>query len=99
VHSKYSLKYHQHSPTLVEILMSEEYQNIMIFCEGPIKVAHRKKIKLSFGMHPLLINMDLEESMILRIYIIYTYTPQNIYMRPHKCILQIFTLALCNCKK
>jgi hypothetical protein len=30
---------------------------------------------------------------------IYTYTPQNIYMGPCKCIWQIFTLASCKCKK
>jgi hypothetical protein len=33
------------------------------------------------------------------IYNIYTYTPQNIYMRLCKCISQIFTLASCKYKK
>jgi len=30
---------------------------------------------------------------------IYTYTSQNIYIGPCKCIWQIFTLASCKCKK
>jgi hypothetical protein len=40
----------------------------MIFCEGPIKVAHYKKKKKpnkSFEIHPQLINMDLQESMVI----------------------------------
>jgi hypothetical protein len=40
--------------------------NIMNSCEGPIKVAHCKKINLSFGMHPQLINMDLQEGMVIK---------------------------------
>jgi hypothetical protein len=31
---------------LVENAKFREYQNIMIFCEGPIKVTHCKKIKI-----------------------------------------------------
>jgi hypothetical protein len=40
----------------------------MIPCEGlVVKVAHYKnKIKLSFGMHPQLINMDLQEGMVIK---------------------------------
>jgi hypothetical protein len=40
--------------------------NIMDSSEGPIKVAHRKKVKLSFGMHPQLINMYLREGMVIK---------------------------------
>jgi hypothetical protein len=54
--------------------MFGEYQSFMIFCEGPTKMAHCKQKKLSFEMHPQLINMDLQESMILRVYNIYIYT-------------------------
>jgi hypothetical protein len=42
--------------------MFKEYQNIKKkLCEGSIKVAHSKKIKLSFGIHSQLINLDLQE--------------------------------------
>jgi hypothetical protein len=43
--------------------------------------------------------MDLQEDMVIEG--IYTYTPQNIYMGPCKCIWQIFTLPLHKgkCKK
>jgi hypothetical protein len=42
-----------------------EYQSIMIFCEEPIKVAHHKKEKSSFGMHSQLINRDLQKGMAI----------------------------------
>jgi hypothetical protein len=45
--------------------MFGECQNIMIFCEGPMKVANWKAKKLSFGMHPQPINMDLQEGMVI----------------------------------
>jgi hypothetical protein len=35
-------------------------------CEGPIKVAHCKKNKISCGMHPQLINMYLQEGMVIK---------------------------------
>jgi hypothetical protein len=47
------------------MLMFGEYQSIMIFYEGSLKMAHCKKIKLSFRIHAQLINMDLQESMII----------------------------------
>jgi hypothetical protein len=43
-----------------------EYQSIGIFYEGPIKMAHSKKIKLNFEMHLQLINMDLQEGMVIK---------------------------------
>jgi hypothetical protein len=46
--------------------MLGDYQNIMTFYEGPIKVVHCKKIKLSFEMHPQLINMDLQEGIVIK---------------------------------
>jgi hypothetical protein len=49
------------------MLKFEEYQSIMIFLvKGAIKVAHCKKIKLTFGMHSQLINMDLQEGIIIK---------------------------------
>ncbi len=45
-----------------------------------------RKIILSLGMHPHLINMDFKEGMVSKIYNVYTYTPQNIYTIPLKCI-------------
>jgi hypothetical protein len=36
-----------------------------LFYEGPVKMAHCKKIKLSFEMHPQLINMDLQEGIVI----------------------------------
>jgi hypothetical protein len=48
------------------MLIFYEYQSIMIFCEEPIKVAHCKKEKSSFGMHSQLINMDLQKGMAIR---------------------------------
>jgi hypothetical protein len=51
----------------------------MIFCEVSIKVAHCKKIKLSFEMHPQLIHMDLQEGMVLKsIYYIYLHMPKHL---------------------
>jgi hypothetical protein len=37
-----------------------------IFCEGPIQMAHCKNIKLSFGMHPQLNNMNLKNGMVIK---------------------------------
>jgi hypothetical protein len=34
----------------------------------------KKNLKMSFDMHPQSINMDLQESMVLRVYNIYIYT-------------------------
>jgi hypothetical protein len=48
-----------------KMVMFGEYQSIMIFYEGSLKMAHCKKIKLSFRIHAQLINMDLQESMII----------------------------------
>jgi hypothetical protein len=42
--------------------------------------------------------MDLQEGMVIKsILYIHLHTP-NIYIRPCKCIWQIFTLASCKCK-
>jgi hypothetical protein len=49
-------------------------------------------------MHSQLINIDLQEGKIDRVYNIYIYMPQNIYTRPCKCISQIFTLSSCKYK-
>jgi hypothetical protein len=38
----------------------------MLFKEGPIKVARCKNKKLKLGMHPQLINMDLQEGMLIQ---------------------------------
>jgi hypothetical protein len=38
----------------------------MIFCEGLIKTAHCKKIKMDIGMHTQLINMDWQEGMVIK---------------------------------
>jgi hypothetical protein len=48
------------------MLIFGEYQSIMIFCEEPIKLAHREKEKSSFGMHSQLINMNLQKDMVIR---------------------------------
>jgi hypothetical protein len=59
--------------------MFGEYQSIMIFCQGLIKMAHSKKIKLSFGMHPQLINMDLQEGMVYAL----TFTHPKKFTQSH----------------
>ncbi len=46
--------------------MFGECQNIMIFLWMANQSDPLKKIKSNFGMHPQLINMDLQESMIIK---------------------------------
>lgn len=47
--------------------MFGEYQSIMIFfMKGQSKWLIAKKIRLSFGMHPNLINMDLQEGIVIK---------------------------------
>jgi len=56
----YLFEQHHHSPILIKnanVWGVSKYHDF--FCKGPIKVAHCKKIKLSFEKHPQLINMDL----------------------------------------
>jgi len=54
------------NPILVENVNVWGVQSIMIFCEGLITVTHYKKIKLCFGMHPQLINLDLQEGLVIK---------------------------------
>jgi hypothetical protein len=70
--------------------MFGEYQNIMIFCEGQIKVmfhCKQNKIKL-WDTLIIKMNIDLQEGVTIK-YIIYTITftyPQNIYATTCECI-------------
>jgi hypothetical protein len=51
---------------LVENVNVWEVSKYHDFCQGLIKVAHSEKMKLNFGMHPQLINMDLQEGMVIK---------------------------------
>ncbi len=51
--------------TIDSMLMFWEYQSIMIFLNGQSKWPMTNKIKLSIGMHPQLINIDLQEGMVI----------------------------------
>jgi hypothetical protein len=48
------------------MLMFGEWQNIMIFLWRANESGQLERKKLSFGMHPQLINMDLQEGMVTK---------------------------------
>jgi hypothetical protein len=66
----------------------EQIKILEIFCEGPSKMAHYQKQKLSFNMHlQLTIIVDCKYVYSPRVYDTYTYTylAKNIYfVRPSK---------------
>jgi hypothetical protein len=74
------------------MLMSGQYQSIMIFCEGPIKVVHCKK-KESLKCTQLIYRF-CNKIWSLRVCNRYTYgyMPQNTYTKSSKCFEAWFTL-------